>query len=330
MKSIVRIILFTTILCGLFAVTTVSHAVEEPFAQWLAQLRVDARAAGISSSTVDTALAKIKQPQPRVIHLDRNQPERKQTLKSYVEKRINTVRINSGQTMIERYPTWLKRIEQKYGVQQRFIVALWGIETNYGSYTGGFSVLQALVTLAYDGRRGTFFRKELLNALKIIDDGHVDVARMKGSWAGAMGQCQFMPSSFIHYAADGNGDGRIDIWGTIPDVLASIANYLNKVGWKNDQTWGREVRVPAQLDKALLGLNNQLPLSRWQTLGVRRNNGHDLPKRELKASLLMPDGPNGSAYLVYDNFRALRRWNRSNSFAIAVGLLSDHVSSTTK
>jgi membrane-bound lytic murein transglycosylase B len=230
--------------------------------------------------------------------------------------------------MMKRYPTWLKRVERQYGVQRRFIVALWGIETNYGEHTGSFPVIHSLVTLAYDGRRSTYFRKELLNALHILDNGHLSLEEMKGSWAGAMGQCQFMPSSFNRYGIDADGDSRIDIWKSIPDVFASTANYLDQAGWKDDQTWGRPVRLPEIFDYSLAGLETRLSLSRWQVLGVRRINGRSLPKRkDLTASLIIPDGSDGPAYLVYDNFRNLLAWNRSEAFAVAVGTLADGISS---
>ncbi len=185
--------------------------------------------------------------------------------------------------------------------------------------------MQALDTLAWDPRRSAYFRRELLEGLRILDAGHVPLRRMTGSWAGAMGQCQFMPSVFRAHAVDAEGDGRIDIWHSVPDVLSSAANFLAASGWKDDQTWGRKVRLPKGFDTALAGLETRLPLARWQALGVRRSNGRALPRRNLQASLLLPDGPDGPAYLVYDNFRVLRRWNRSNAFAIAVGTLSDRL-----
>ena len=292
---------------------------------WLENLRVEARAAGVSSATLAAALAEVKEPLPRVIDLDRKQPEFTQSLAEYVAALVSEKRIANGRSMMSRYPTWLGRVERKYGVQRRFIVALWGIETNYGEHTGSFPVIQSLVTLAHDGRRSAYFRKELLDALHILDAGHIRLENMKGSWAGAMGQCQFMPSSFRHYAAEADGDGRIDIWNSVPDVLASAANYLKQVGWQDDQTWGRPVTLPAKFDFSLVGLKTKLPLSRWQSLGVRRSNGGALPRRDLNASLILPDGPGGQAYLVYDNFRVLLAWNRSNAFAVAVGTLADQL-----
>jgi membrane-bound lytic murein transglycosylase B len=211
-------------------------------------------------------------------------------------------------------------------VQRRFVVALWGIETNYGEHTGRFPVIHALATLAYDGRRGTYFRRELMQALRILDAGHISLPRMRGSWSGAMGQCQFMPSTFARHAVDADSDGRIDIWGSIPDALASAANYLAAEEWRSDQTWGRPVRIPVGFDIRRAGLENRLPLAVWHDLGIRRFDGGRLPRRDLDASLVMPDGPKGPAYIVYDNFRVLMRWNRSVSFAVAVGTLADRIS----
>ncbi len=280
---------------------------------------------GISNKTVDNALSGIREPKKKVIHHDRNQPEKKATLKQYMAGKINRTRIEHGQAMLERYPTWLGKIEDRYGVPRRYLVALWGIETHYGAYPGNFPVIQSLATLAYDSRRGDYFRQELLKALQILDEGHVSLARMKGSWAGAMGQCQFMPSSFYHYAIDGNHDGRIDIWATIPDIFASMANYLDKAHWQAGQAWGRQVAVPKNLDHDLIGLDTRLPLAQWQRYGIRQLNDSDLPLSELHASLIAPDGLSGPTYLVYDNFRALLRWNRSHRFAITVGTLADNL-----
>lgn len=323
MKSVSLFLLISV--CCFLGTSVLAEEGEDDFAAWLAEFRTEALAAGISRQTVDAALSEVEAPLPRVIDLDRKQPETTETLKDYVAARVNRVRVNNGRRMMNLYPTWLGRVEREYGVQRRFIVALWGIETSYGEHSGGLSVIQTLATLAYDRRRGTFFRKELLEALRILDAGHIPLRRMKGSWAGAMGQFQFMPSSFRRFAVDADGDGRIDIWRSVPDALASAANYLALAGWKDDQTWGRPVTLPGTFDYALAGLNTRLPLSRWQSLGVRRSNGSALPRRNLDASLILPDGPEGPAFLVYDNFRAILRWNRSTSFAVAVGTLADRI-----
>ena len=293
------------------------------FPVWLEQLRADARSAGISQGTVDAALADIEAPRQEVLASDRNQPEKTQSLAEYVAARVSEERITNGRKMLREYPTWLGRVERQYGVQRRFIVALWGIESSYGRRTGQVPIIQALVTLAYDQRRGAYFRKELFEALRILDAGHVRLADMKGSWAGAMGNFQFMPSSYRNFAVDADGDGRIDLWNSIPDALASAANYLAKSGWQDDRTWGRPVKLPKDFDTSLAGHKTRLTLARWQKFGVRRIDGRPLPRANLQASLLLPDGRSGPAYLVYDNFRVLLKWNRADSFAVAVGILAD-------
>jgi len=318
-----RWFLLLTSLMLILAQAALAQETPRDFTVWLAQLRVDALAAGISQKTLDAALADLEAPEPRVIERDQTQPERITSLKDYVTTRVSPERIAEGRMMLRRYRTWLGRVELQYRVQQRFLVALWGIESSYGRHAGKHPVIPALASLAFDKRRGDYFRRELLEALKIVDAGHVSLARLKGSWAGAMGPFQFMPSSFSHYAVDADGDGRINIWGSVPDALASAANYLAKAGWQSDQTWGRPVTLPKQFDRQLAGLDIRLPLSRWQALGVRRINGRALPRRDLLASLILADGSRGSAYLLYDNFRALRRWNHSNTFAVAVGTLAD-------
>ena len=321
-KFVPLILLLTAFVIG-WAGNLVAQEKPQDFTAWLAELRVDAREAGVSEKILDAALADVKAPVKKVIERDKKQPEKTTLLKDYVAARVTPARIEEGRTMLRRYRTWLARVESKYRVQKRFLVALWGVESTYGRHAGKRPVIQSLVTLAYDPRRGDYFRKELIEALKILDEGHVSLARMKGSWAGAMGPFQFMPSSYRHYAVDGDGDGRIDIWGSVPDALASAANYLAEARWKDDQTWGRSVKLTKKIDAALFGLDNRLPLSRWQELGVRRSNGNALPRRNLNASLIRPDGVNGTAYLVYRNYKALRRWNRSHSFAVTVGTLAD-------
>jgi membrane-bound lytic murein transglycosylase B len=323
MKILSLLLLMIVCLGGLTVPGVQAQDVSQEFSVWLEQLRADARSAGISQKTLDEALASIKAPQQRVIERDRKQPEKTQSLEDYVATRVSKKRIADGRLMLRRYATWLDRIERQYRVQRRFIVALWGIESSYGRHTGKRPVIQSLATLAYDGRRSDYFRKELLEALHILDDGHIPLSQMKGSWAGAMGAFQFMPTSYRHYAVDADGDGRIDLWNSAPDALASAANYLAKARWKNDQTWGRLVKLPQKFDYSMAGLATKLSLSRWQALGVRRSNGSALPRRDLQASLIIPDGRSGPAYLVYSNFRALRRWNRSNSFAVTVGTLAD-------
>jgi membrane-bound lytic murein transglycosylase B len=293
------------------------------FDEWLAALRQDARAAGVSERTLDRALSGVA-PIPRVIELDRRQPEGRMTFVEYRTRVINDARIRKGRRMLEEHRDLLARVEARYGVPAEVIVALWGIESNFGENTGGFPVIASLATLAHEGRRADFFRGELLSALKIIDAGDIAPEAMNGSWAGAMGQSQFMPSTFLAYAVDGSGDGRRDIWTNQADVFASMANYLSRMGWDRRYIWGREVRVANGVTAT--GLDDKRPLSRWQASGVRRADGGDLPAVAIDASLLRMDDGRGPSYLVYDNFRVLMRWNRSTYFATSVGLLANAIS----
>jgi membrane-bound lytic murein transglycosylase B len=295
------------------------------FEPWLAALRAEAAAEGISAATLDLALDGL-QPIPRVIELDRRQPESRLTFRDYNQRVLSEDRIARGRELLREHRALLERVAADYGVQPRFILALWGIESNYGSATGAYPVIAALATLAYDGRRAAFFRKELLQALRILDQGDVTPALMMGSWAGAMGQSQFMPSSYLAYAVDYDGDGRRDIWSTPADVFASIANYLAKAGWNDRYTWGRQVQLPGQLGQLAAGLDVVRPLPEWSALGVRRSDGLNLPMVALDAALLQMDDGKGPAYLVYQNFRVLMAWNRSTYFALTVGELADLIS----
>ena len=307
-----------------FAMNVHAGTSSEGFSDWLKQLRKEAKHAGVSQETIHKTLGEIQEPNPQIIGLDQNQPEFKQPFTEYLSSRMTREKINYGRKMLRRYPTWLGRVEGTYGVQKRFLLALWGVESNYGKHLGSFPVVESLTSLAYDGRRADYFKRELFIVLKMVDAEIVPLSRMRGSWAGATGQCQFMPSAIQNFAVDADGDRVLDIWTSVPDVLASMANYLRRSGWRNDHTWGREVKLPQNFNSDLVGLKTSLPLPRWNALGVRRANGQNLPGRNIRASLIMPDGLNGQAFLVYDNFRVLLSWNRSTHFALTVGLLSDH------
>ena len=260
---------------------------------------------------------------PRVIELDRSQPEFKLTLDEYLKKVVTSSRIKKANKKYNENKDILKKVSEYYGVQPRFLVSLWGIETDFGRLTGGFSVISALSTLAFEGRRHEYFKKELLNALTIINEGHISFDKMTGSWAGAMGQCQFMPSSFLNYATDWNKDGSKDIWNSKPDVFASAANYLKKVGWSNQLTWGRKVYLGNYNNK--VNDKKYVSLSDWTASGILDENKNHLPKVNVKARLIIPKNYGEYGYLVYRNFDALLNWNRSNYFAIAVGKLSDTI-----
>jgi membrane-bound lytic murein transglycosylase B len=266
------------------------------------------------------------EPIARVVELDRNQPEFKLSFAEYLARVAPQSRVEKGRRLLEQNRELLGQLYERYGVQPRFLVALWGVESDFGRTLGSFDLIPALATLAFDGRRGAYFRGELMDALRILDAGHVDPAEFKGSWAGALGQCQFMPSTFMRHAVDFDGDGRCDIWHSTGDALASAANYLAKMGWSGDRIWGRRVELPGQFDPALTGLKIRKRLSEWQALGVRRAGGSDLPKApDLMASVIQPSGEGGPAYVVYDNFTAIMNWNRSIYFATALGILSDQI-----
>jgi membrane-bound lytic murein transglycosylase B len=303
---------------------TFAKAQATEFPVWLSQFRAEAAAQGISDQTLSAALDGI-QPLPEVIRLDRKQPEHKISFAKYKRNVVNPQRIRQGKELLRTHARELAKVERMYGVAPQYVVALWGIETNYGKNTGGFQVVDALATLAWEGRRAAFFRDELMKALHIIDEGHIDAAAMKGSWAGAMGQNQFMPSSFLNFAVDGNGDGRRDIWGTKEDVFASTANYLSKSGWTPDLRWGRKVHVPKGFPAEQVGPKIQKPLSHWKSLGVKTVNGSSLPDENLMASIVAPDGLAGETFLVYGNYQVIMSWNRSTYFATSVGLLADAI-----
>ena len=308
---------------------TMPASADDKFEAWLDTLRQDAAAAGISDATITEALSNVELRE-KVVKYDRNQPEFKLTYDRYMRNVVPASRVEKGKRLWEENKVLLDEISAKYGVQPRYIVALWGIESSFGKHTGGFSVINALATMAYDGRRATFFRKELLAALKIIDEGHIAYPDMKGSWAGAMGQCQFMPSSFLAYAQDWDGDGKQDIWQNKADIFASIAHYLQQAGWRDDLTWGRQVELPQAFTNAaqLVETKTRKTMEEWRAMGITNPDGSPLPTRNLSSRLVMPDGDEGPAFLVYANFDATLRWNRSNYFALAVGALSDAMAYT--
>ena len=292
------------------------------FNEIIKQISLEAEKKGISNNVINEFKKKTKFIK-RVVELDRSQPEFKLTLDEYLTRVVTSTRIKKANKKYIENKKILNQIANHYGVQPRFIVALWGIETDFGRLTGGFSVISALTTLVYDGRRYDYFKKELINALKIVNGGHITINKMTGSWAGAMGQCQFMPSSFINYATDWDKDGSKNIWTSRPDVFASAANYLKKVGWSNQITWGRKVYIGNY--KGKINKKNSNYLSYWSSKGILRANREKLPNVKLKARLIIPDNYKNYGYLVYKNFDSLLNWNRSNYFAIAVGILSDNI-----
>jgi len=295
---------------------------KQSFQEWLKGVRQEARADGVSREVLDQAFRRVK-PIPRVIKLDRSQPEFKLTFKQYLNRVVSGKTVRGGRRLYREHRELLEKIGNRYGVEPQYIVALWGIETRYGKITGGYPVIASLATLAYDGRRSAFFRKELLRALKILEEGHIAVENMDGSWAGAMGQVQFMPSSFVTYAVDYDGDGRRDIWDNVPDALASAANYLSRSGWKKNQGWGGKVSLPTDFNKGLVGKNNRKTLKEWRQLGVTGKGVNG--QQNLRAYLVKPNKTGGPYYLAYPNYNVILKWNRSNYFAISVGTLADRI-----
>ncbi|MFC4351382.1 lytic murein transglycosylase [Fodinicurvata halophila] len=298
------------------------------FERWVAELREDALREGISAQTFDRAFDRVT-PLERVIELDRSQPEFTLSFWRYMSNAVSDQRIEEGRRLLQRHRPLLQDVEQRYGVQPRFLVAFWGLETNYGATFGSFPVISALATLAYDERRSAFFREELMHALHILDSRDISPERMEGSWAGAMGHLQFMPSTFTAYATDADGDGRRDIWGSMPDVFASAANFLSSIGWRGDETWGQEVRLPADFDWNLVSIETmpetRKTIDEWKTLGIRGADGATLPSDDREAAVLLPAGHEGPAFLVYHNYTRILQWNRSIFYAIAVGHLADRL-----
>jgi membrane-bound lytic murein transglycosylase B len=297
---------------------------ERDFAAWLEGVRREALARGIGPATLDRVLTGL-QPIPRVVELDQRQPEFVEPFLDYLDRRVTPARIEEGRRQLQLHHVLLAEIQRHYGIPPHILVALWGLETNYGGYLGDYPVPAALATLAFDPRRSQFFREQLFDALAILEAGHVTPEAMLGSWAGAMGHLQFMPSTFVAYAVDADGDGRKDLWRSLPDAFASAANYLRRMGWRNDEIWGREVRLPAGFDWALARLNLTKPVNAWSAMGVRQADGSPLPRSELAGAILLPQGHKGPAFLVYPNFNLLMNWNRSINYALAVGILADRL-----
>ena len=269
-------------------------------------------------------------PSQKVIELDRRQSGGKPSFEQYLARAVSQQRVRTGSRLLLDNLSLLEHVRDRFGVAPPVVVALWGIESAFGSFTGNFPVIGSLATLAWEGRRRQLFERELISALRIVERGDVTPQAMIGSWAGAMGQCQFMPSTYLAHAVDFDRDGRADIWASVPDVLASIAAYLSAAGWDGGYLWGREVRAPGLADPAVVGLGSRRPLGEWQARGVRRLDGGPLPAEPVSASLVVTDDGGGRSFLVYENFRTLMVWNRSTYFALAVGLLADEIAAAAR
>ncbi|TFH88684.1 lytic murein transglycosylase [Billgrantia azerbaijanica] len=293
------------------------------FDDWLAGFRREARAQGIGEATLSRALDGLRY-RPRVLELDRSQPEFVRPIWQYLDSAVSARRIATGRERLAAHRDTAREMERRYGVPAEILVAIWGVESNYGSHFGDFPTLEALATLAFEGRRRDFARSELLAALRILEAGDIAPERMVGSWAGAMGHTQFLPSSFLAHAVDGDGDGRRDIWQSVPDVLASTANYLAEVGWRAGEPWAVEVRLPDDFDHAQAELSTRRDSGAWAAQGVRAIDGDRLPAMA-SASVIAPAGAEGAAFLVGPNFRAILRYNNATSYALAVSTLADRI-----
>lgn len=289
---------------------------------WLGELRSEAVSQGVRPETFDRAFKGVK-PSRRVNNLSKSQPEKRLTFNKYRRTRIDNYRIVIGAKKYKKHRAQLEKIGEEYGVDPCFITSFWGIETSYGSYMGKFPVIASLATLSYDGRRADFFRKELLIALQILDNGHVDLDRYKGEWAGASGHPQFLPSSWQKFAVDYNGDGHKDIWNNLDDVYASIANYLVQNGWQPGQPWAYEVQLPANFDQTQVKSKIERPVAEWKAQGIRMADGTEITDNGLMASIVTPYG--GPAFLAFKNFRVIMRYNNSTFYAGSVGYLADNI-----
>jgi len=296
-------------------------------ASFVSGLWADAQRMGVSRQAFDAAFAGYR-PLDNVMDLTRRQPEFTATVADYIGRRVTASQVSTGQQMRQRHGAVLAEISQRFGVQSEVILAIWGMETNFGGFMGGTNTIHALATLTQNNYRRDFFRNELLTALRIVSDGHVRPSNMVGSWAGAMGHTQFMPTSFMRYAVDYTGDGTKDIWTSVSDALASTANYLREHGWRPGETWGYEIRLPNGFDFARAEQMGTAALGQWAQMGVVRASGSAFPRPTDMARLYMPQGASGPSFLVLPNFDVIKRYNNSNSYALAVGHLADRILGT--
>lgn len=307
---------------------TISGSVPVPgdaagFQAFVATFRAEAAARGVPETVLATAFDSVTF-QPEVIANDQEQPEFNRAIWDYLDRAVSEKRVADGQAMLAEWGQTANRVQERYGVPKEIVVAIWGLESNYGQNFGSFEIIDALSTLAYEGRRRDFARGELFSALKILEAGDISRDRMLGSWAGAMGHTQFIPSSFLAHAVDFDGDGRRDIWGSIPDVMASTANYLAEKGWTRGQVWGLEVTLPQGFDYAQADMSVTRSADSWAAIGVKPASGRNLPGFA-EASIIVPAGARGPAFMVGPNFRTIMRYNNSTSYALAVAHLSDRL-----
>ena len=319
--------MFLRFLCLVFLTTSV-FANSQSFEDFLNQVRKTATEQGVSKATIDKAFFGLT-PNLDILKSDSAQAEFNQNFWHYVNKRVSQVRLNNGNDTLKQNASLLNKTSQKYGVPAYVLVAFLGLESNYGNYMGNENLVRSLATLAYDPRRSGFFTKEFIALLKLIDKNTIPLDA-KGSWAGAMGAVQFMPTNVIAYGVDANNDGKVNLWNDKEDIYASAANFLKKLGWKKREKWGREASIPKNFDYRLTGLETKRTVNEWAALGVLRGDGSRLPNSNFKASLIVPMGHRGPAFLVYRNFDTILGWNRSILYALSVAYLSDRLNGNGK
>jgi membrane-bound lytic murein transglycosylase B len=301
-----------------------ARAATGTFQSFVTGVKAEARKAGVSDATLERAFAGVA-PNQKVLDRDRHQPEFTMTWARYKTLVVNDQRIANGREIFKRERALFQQVEDKFAVGPGVIAGIWGLESGFGVTTGDFRVIESLSTLAWDGRRASFFRGELMAALKILERGDIAPAKMLGSYAGAMGQPQFMPSSYLRFAVDFEGHGKRDIWTSRPDVLGSVANYLTKSGWRAGESWGQQVALPPGFDIGSAGRDAMRPLSEWVRQGVRPMEANWRGRADTQAAVVAPDGADGEAFMAYANFKAIRRYNPSDFYAIAVGIVGDRV-----
>jgi membrane-bound lytic murein transglycosylase B len=316
--------LFSALFAAAIGIGTAPTPGPAEFQACLNSLQVQARAAGVSDKIIEAVVPGLQQRQ-QVLQLDRKQPEFAQTFAQYLAARVTPARVEQGRELYARHREFLADLTRKTGVPGRYLLAFWGLETNFGSYLGSVPTLDALATLACDERRPTFFTEEFISALQLMERESLTPAQMHGSWAGAVGHTQFMPSSYLKYAVDGDGDGHINLWDSERDALASGAHFLQQLGWEPGLRWGREVLLPNDFPYQQTGVSTSLPLREWVKLGVRGADGQMLPSVDIEGSIVVPAGHKGPAFILYANYSVIMRWNRSESYAISVGHLADRI-----
>jgi len=299
-----------------------SAVADESFAQCKVNLQQKAVGEGFSPFITDEIIEQLSVIK-RVVELDKRQPEFTQTFEQYIKARVTKYHIKTGKQKLIQHKALFDRLEKKYGVPRQYLVAFWGLETVFGKHKGKMSVLNSLATLACDQRRSEYFTQELFQLFTLLEDKKVTVEQLQGSWAGAMGHMQFMPSAFVQYAVDGDNDGKVDVWQSEVDALTSAANYLQQIGWQSKERWGREVVLPENFDYSQVAFDQYYPLSHFQQLNITRTSNKTLPDYDIQAELFLPEGHQGPAFLLYPNFNVIMTWNLSKSYALSVGVLAN-------